>query len=294
MADFAARWPQQLVKCVADRNYICVVGSGISASCTNDLGERPPSWYQLITDLAANLLSVANQRQMVARLLNQSDFLGAAELLQHYVERAGRLPDLYAETAERVEGASGHAYQPGAWHDELLRLDPIVLVTTNFDRIIERATGSGYNLHLPDSSNVDGDLRTGTPVLLKVHGSVDKKEEMVLSASDFARLNRTAGHMSDILRALFTTRTCLFLGYSLQDPDVRLVLEAIMGARGVAPAHYMLTSKSTQPHLKRLFEYVYGVTLVEYRKGPHDEGLEMLRCLAGLAEDRRAAKMLIP
>jgi hypothetical protein len=289
MAAAGHAWPDHLVQCVAERNYLCVVGSGLSATCSNDLGNSPPSWFALVEGLATALLSVKSQRAAIGRLLKAGDYLGAAELLLYYVDQiGGGRVDLHNQLADMVEGPAGHRYEPGPWHNELLRLDPRILVTTNYDRLLERVTKSAYGLHEPGSTKVDVDLRSGAPVLLKIHGSVDKKEDMILCQSDFARLRRDAGHMFDILQALVQTRTCLFLGYSLQDPDIQLVMANVMGARGLAPAHFMLTPRANAPQRKRIFEYAYGVALVEYRKGDHADGLAALRMLSDLVEARRA------
>jgi hypothetical protein len=289
MVALADRWPEHLVKCVAEQNFVCIVGSGLSASCSNNLGATPPAWLALVTGLATAVLTVQRQRTAVERLLGNGDFLGAAELLRYYAERAGRLVDLYGQLAESVDGPDHHRFEPGPWHDELLRLDPRILVTTNYDQILERRFKSGYRVHEPGSSKVDVDLRSGAPVLLKIHGSVSKVEDMILCQTDFARLRRNAGHMFDVLQALLMTRTGLFLGYSMQDPDIQLVMENVMGARGLAPAHYMLTPRTSAPQRKRVFEYAYGVTLVEYRSGDHADGLATLAELSRLVEMRRPA-----
>jgi hypothetical protein len=241
----------------------------------------------LITQLADEVIPVANQRTAVRTLLNRSDYLGAAELLRHYAKKASRLGDLYTALAERVDGPGGDLFQPGPWHDQILRLDPLILVTTNYDRILERLTGNGFNLHRPDSRNVDGDLRAGIPVLIKAHGTVDQKEDMVLAQTDYARLRREAGHMFDVLSALVLTRTCLFLGYGLQDPDINMIMENVMGARGIAPAHYVLTPRSAARHRKDVLEFAYGVTPIEYKNDDHEDGLECLKALAQAVEDLR-------
>lgn len=103
---------RQLIKCIADRNFVCVVGSGVSASARNGAGDRPPGWVSLIKELADDVIPVANQRRLIRTLLNCNDYLGAAELLRHYARKASRLSDLYAGLAERVDGPSGNTFQP--------------------------------------------------------------------------------------------------------------------------------------------------------------------------------------
>jgi hypothetical protein len=250
--------------------------------------ERPPDWKRLIEELTGSLLSVNAQRQRVRALLRNHDYLAAAELLRHYAADAGRTQDLYDGIVARVENPPD-PYQPGPWHDQLLRLDPVTIATTNFDKILERATAAGYGVHLPDATKIDVALRSGSPIIIKLHGSVDHREDIVLCQSDFARVRQTSQHMLDVMHALLLTRTCLFLGYSLDDPDMQLLLENVLGSRAIRPAHFLLGPKSHSPYRKTLFESAYGVTPIEYSRNGHDDGLKMLSGLADLVEEQRTA-----
>ena len=79
-------------------------------------------------------------------------------------------------------------------------------------------------------------------MLVKIHGSVDDATNLVMTRSDYARLRRLGAHVLEVLQALFLTKTALFVGYGFGDPDVQLLLENVMGARGEVAAHYLLTS----------------------------------------------------
>jgi hypothetical protein len=227
-------------------------------------------------------------QKKVKKLLNSNDYLAAAELLRHYAVDAGKTQDLSAGVVSKVESPDD-PYQPSAWHEELLRLDPVTIATTNFDRILERATAAGYAVKAPTDTNIDVAVRSSAPIIIKMHGSVDHQEDIVLCQSDYARLRQKSGHMMGVMHALLMTRTCLFLGYSLDDPDMQLLLENVLGARGIQPAHFLLGPKGSAPYRKALFEGAYGVTPLEYKADDHDDGLRMLRALADLVDERKTA-----
>lgn len=282
------KWPEYLVRCIVQKNFVCVVGSGLSSACENSAGEHPPGWSKLIADLADDLLTVEARRQKIRKLLRGGDYLAAAELLRHYAVEAGKAQDLYAGVISKVESPND-PYLPSRWHDELLRLDPVTLATTNFDKILERATAAGYAVKQPADTKIDVAVRSSTPIIIKMHGSVDHQEDIVLCQSDYARLRQKSGHMMEVIQALLMTRTCLFLGYSLDDPDMQLLLENVLGARGIQPAHFLLGPKSAAPYRKSLFEAAYGVTPLEYKADDHSEGLQMLKALADLVDERKTA-----
>lgn len=165
--------------------------------------------------------------------------------------------------------------------------EPEVVVTTNYDRVIERATRNGYNVHSYESSTLGRDVRSGTPVLVKVHGTVDSASKIILTRSDYSRLRREGAHALEVLQALFLTRTALFVGYSFSDPDIHLLLENVLGARGDVAAHYLLTSDTIPLHQRDVYKYCYGTAVVTFGKQDYKEMNRMLELLAEAVEARR-------
>lgn len=75
------RWPAQLVERIASKNFMLVVGAGISRQCTNDDGKSPPSWKELMNELAKTF-TTGTLRKAVSELVAQQRYLEAAELLR--------------------------------------------------------------------------------------------------------------------------------------------------------------------------------------------------------------------
>jgi hypothetical protein len=288
-ATLMARWPEHVIDRVASRSFVLVLGAGTSGGCKNDAGRVPPGWRELLK-LLAEAYTTGTAKTAALRLVAHEDYLQAAELIRVRSRGAGKEQDFLKKVAEVTDGGrkTEDQYQPVALHDALLRLEPDVLVTTNYDRVLERATKNGYNVHRYDSTTLGSDVRSGTPVLIKIHGSVDSVSELVLTRSDYSRLRRQGAHVLEVLQALFLTRTALFIGYSFSDPDIHLLLENVLGARGDVPAHYLLTGHHTPGYVRDIYAHSYGTTTVTYKSGDYNESRRMVELLGDEVGARRA------
>ena len=139
-------WPQEVIDHAIRRNLLLFVGAGVSASCTNDLGESPPGWLKLLAQVA-DRIGMDDRRAELDDLIEHDRLLEAAELLKIDGRNRSRLQDMFASIKELVDGSHAHLFAGSEWHDAIVRAEPRVIVTTNYDKIIERATSAGYVVH---------------------------------------------------------------------------------------------------------------------------------------------------
>lgn len=288
-ATLLRRWPAHLVKQIVAGNFVLVVGAGVSSASRNDAGESPPNWTTLITRLANELLT-AKPKTVVRDLVAKGRLLEAAELIRARAKAAGKEEDFLHLIAQLTSGGTAERdkFKPGPLHDSLMTLEPEIIVTTNYDKLLERATNNGYNVHAYTSTSLGRDVRSGNPSIVKVHGSIDDGSKIILTRSDYARLRREGAEVLEVLQALFLTRTALFLGYSMGDPDIQLLLENVLGARGQVAAHYLLSSKALPEFQRDVFEYCYGTTLVPFADGDYAEMAHMVALLGTEVQSQRA------
>lgn len=284
------RWPEHLITQLVSKNFVLVVGAGATQTCTNGAGHSPPGWTDLLTTLASHLLT-PTPRRAVKSLIKQGRLLDGAELLRARARADGKEEDFLHQIAALTDGgpAAAEQFQPADLHNSLMMLAPDVVVTTNYDKVLERATANGYHVHAFTSDALGRDVRSGNPVIVKVHGSVDDGSKLVLTRSDYARLRRTGAEVLEVLQALFLTRTALFVGYSMGDPDIQLLLENVLGARGAVAAHYLLGSKALPEYQRETYEFCYGTTVVSYADGDFAEMRKMVALLGAEVEARRVA-----
>lgn len=264
-------WPEALIDRLAADDCVVFVGAGVSSNSANSAGDHPPRWRALLEDLIARFTkgNAAAERR-AKQYVRSGDYLGAAEYIAHLCEKQGLLSDFRERIVTVTDGSEDGTdpFQGNELHSCLSDLNPRILVTTNYDKILERHFQNGYRLKQFNEADIAATIRRGRSVLLKLHGTMDSASSTILTRTDFARLRRDGAHALETLSALLLTRTVLFLGYSLDDPDLRLLLENLFGAQGQQPGHYLLTSDSVEDADREVLKSVYGVELLTYH-GDH-------------------------
>jgi hypothetical protein len=176
------------------------------------------------------------------------------KVASYYAVMAGRRP-----LRERLREVLNHPYQSGALHTFLAAVPaPLVIVVTNYDRLVEQAfqaAGKPYDLVIypadrKDFANavlwwqhntaqplvtapneLDIDLAK-TTVIYKMHGTIlpetNEWDNFVITEEDYVEfLSRmtTNAAIPALFYPHFRERSFLFLGYSLRDWNLRVVLK---------------------------------------------------------------------
>ncbi len=280
---------------IVDGQWVLFIGSGVAATCENSSGARPPTWRGLLERLCA-LISESAARNVGEVLIENRDLIPAADHIRYTLQTENNLHGYYGTIRAAVDGPSGDRYEPSPMYDVLLSLDPRIVFTTNYDRLFEAASSSGFATHPYDRPGLSDELRRGEPVLVKLHGSTDAPTEMVLTRTDYTQVAEKGGEVFDNLRALGLTSTILFVGYSLDDPDIQLVLQAV-GRSGLSPeAHFMLAPEPESAARIPVFRESYGVSVLPYAApaGDHSEAFVALEELAGTVLAARARRTAQP
>jgi hypothetical protein len=103
-------------------------------------------------------------------------------------------------------------------------------VTTNYDTLFELACAEDRSslAVLPyEPAGKDPEARW----LLKLHGTLEQPDDLVLTRDDYLGLPSRAGALYGLLQAMLLTRHMLFLGYSLSDESFHKVLHEVRAAR---------------------------------------------------------------
>lgn len=276
-----------MINALSRNDLVIVIGAGVSINSQNSGAESPPGWKDLIIQLESVARGNGETDPNLQKLIDAGSLLEAAERVVARAHQSGRIRDVQLKLKVLTDGGSAAGggrdnFLPNAWHDAILMLEPTVIITTNYDRLIERASQSGYQVHNYLSETVGQEVRRGEPILVKIHGSVDDLQNIVLTQSDYSRMHIRGRHALDVVQALFLTRVVLFIGYSIGDPDIRLLLQNTVGGRGQIPSHYMLTTRVDEFQRQMLTD-AFGIIPIEYdTTGDHSEGLAMLQELGNV------------
>lgn len=272
-------WPGDLLKQVARRNVVLFVGAGISMASENSAGERPLGWKDLLQKLGNEICSLAEMKSKVNPMIKRGDYLLAAEFIKYTAIKTGN-SNHYRDTISLFcDGPEGDKFAPSELHNKLMDLDPSVIVTTNFDKILERTAGDGYTAMAFNEPEIDNVVRQANNLILKLHGTVTRGTPLVFTQSEYTLLRRDGALALEVLQSLLLTKMALFVGYSFNDPDLKLILETIFGVPGRGPGHVLVMNGKIPDFQQELFTGVYGLNVLSYPVGEHGmllEGIEQL------------------
>lgn len=132
---------------------------------------------------------------------------------------------LKVEAARLVRSAMTNLPDSGEMFDEIETLRHAVVdavITTNYDPLLE-SIFSDFKPFVGQDELLFSNPQ-GVGEIYKIHGDAGVPESMVLTASDFEAFEARNPYLAAKLLTLFVEHPVIFLGYSLQDPDVTSIL----------------------------------------------------------------------
>jgi hypothetical protein len=76
-----------------------------------------------------------------------------------------------------------------------------------------------------------------------------------------------------------TVNTVLFFGYSMNDPDIQLILENINTSTKCDHPHYALMTKFEHIAIKNVIKETYNIHVIEYKQNDHQINIDEIRYL---------------
>jgi hypothetical protein len=141
-----------------------------------------------------------------------------SEVAEHYAEQRGR-PALVAFLRERIDPPG---LRPLRTHRAIARLPFSSIVTTNWDRLLDDALREAGKRVTTVVENYEVAFSNyGDVLLVKMHGSIERPHSIVVTERDYYDFFERLPSLVDMLLYFFATRTFLFVGYSLTDPNFK-------------------------------------------------------------------------
>ena len=125
--------------------------------------------------------------------------------------------------------------QPGKIHNSLAAWPVEVVLTTNFDNLMERAfiingkdaTKTIYD-RLGDQEQIKIAPTVHAPLVYKLHGSLDDIDSMIMTEDNYIDflISLIEGNpkIPDKIKNIFDSNSILFIGYGLKDWNIRVLL----------------------------------------------------------------------
>lgn len=203
---------KELARLIREKKVLLFVGAGISASV--DL----PAWKELIEALGkekgieGDLFRSYGDYMLLAEYADDDD-TGVYEYINQKFDISNN-----DEIKEKLRTSEIYKI--------LYELDFPVIYTTNYDQLIE----TYYDMQRKDSCAVVSTIsdmarmKPGKTRIMKFHGDVKEKKSIVLSEKQYFERMDFQNFMDIQLQADMLQYSVLFLGYSLSDINIKLLL----------------------------------------------------------------------
>ena len=208
--------PNPLIDDIASGKCLPFIGAGFSLNAKLPDNSKMPDWPVLTSILAdASKTDIEN---------------GGPKVASAYEKLFGRVQLIEAiRHALRTD-----VVEPGNAHRQFANLPFDTIYTTNFDLLLE----DSYSIIRRPFRSLVGELQLpfhGGPLttnIVKMHGDLRHEEHMVITHDDYAKFLTVYPVISTHLSAMLITRTALFIGYSLSDPDFNQIREIVKSRLG--------------------------------------------------------------
>ena len=208
---YLQHFPRPVLNDLATGRWLPVVGAGMSLNALMPPGKRMPLWNDLGKQLGDELSDYSS-----------NGTLDAISAYEHEFSRP-RLIERLSELLFLREA------QPGEAHKEFCLIPFDIVCTTNFDFLLERQYHATprYVHPVVDEEQLSVNVSSAGTLLLKLHGDLRHPSRLVVSESDYDGFLARYPLLATYLANLLITKTALFIGYSLDDPDFRQVWHVV-------------------------------------------------------------------
>ncbi|CDX04897.1 Sir2-like protein [Desulfitobacterium hafniense] len=279
-------WPENLIEELAYRRCILFLGSGISATAKNDEGKSPETWGNFLNNIKNLIINPKPEDiDFIDKMLRQENYLLALQVIYDLSD-----PGAYSKYLK--DNFSRGRFSPSPLHLAIKQIDSKIVITTNFDKIYDNLCNEdGYvKYDYQKTKSIISNIKSPENIIIKAHGTIDDTDEIIFTAQQYYEKQAANPDFYALLEALFMTNTVLFLGYSLNDPDINLVMQSIRNTSSSHCPHYIVIKEGTPKHIIKHWERTYNVSCLHY--GPNHENLEenieeLKNLVLGLREDRQ-------
>lgn len=218
MEKFIDLLPNPLLEDIVNNRCVPIIGAGFSANASMPKGLTMPLWKEVGKYYGKQL---------------RHDFENPLDAISSYSHVYGRPKTIeHLRKILHIDNA-----KPGEVHKKFAYLQFDVIITTNFDLLLEKSFDAINRSYYPileeeqlSINPVDPVIQNRITRIVKIHGDVNHPTRLVLTEDDYDVYLQNNPIMCTHIANLLVSRTPLFIGYSLDDPDFRTIWQ-IIGSR---------------------------------------------------------------
>jgi hypothetical protein len=204
-------FPKPVLDDLLTGKWLPVVGAGMSLNAIVPTGKKMLLWNGLGEALAKEIPDFSSTGALDAISAFEHEF-GRTRLVE-------RLSDLLL-----MKDA-----QPGDAHKEFCTIPFDIVCTTNFDFLLERQYDltPRYVYPIVDEEQLSVNSDSAGTLLVKLHADLHHPKRLVVTEADYDGFLTHYPLLATYLANLLITRTAVFIGYSLEDPDFRQIWRVV-------------------------------------------------------------------
>lgn len=170
-----------------------------------------PTWSDLIKLMLKEMPDLKYEEDK----LSSDDYLKIAQI---YFNTYGE-----EKYKDKVKGSFKEDCTPNKIHDMIYALHPNHILTTNYDNLLEQeAVKVGRNFSVINADNAVSSAPSSS-YIIKVHGDFSSSN-FVLKEQDYLDYEQNYKLIDKLVKTIFSTNLVIFIGYSLQDYNIKLIL----------------------------------------------------------------------
>jgi hypothetical protein len=261
---------EALAAAVRGRHAILFAGAGVSM-CVG-----LPSWSELIAHMCSELQLDPNTFPAAET--------GYHTLAEYYRLKMGSIGPLRS-WMDKSWSVSEERVRHSRVHELIVSLGFPIIYTTNYDANLEIAfTAFGHDYVKVASARDVARAQGDATQIVKFHGDFEDDASLVIAETDYFSRLRFASPLDIKFRADALGRTVLFIGYSMSDLNIRLLLHRLWetwrdsGQENDRPRSFVFMPRANPIHQSVLGQW--GITVLNGDKDDPEQALvEFLEAL---------------
>lgn len=150
-------------------------------------------------------------------------------------------------------------------HELIARLSAVkTIFTTNYDNKLEEQFHNIHRDFIPIVSEEDlKNWDEGKTAVVKLHGSFDRyPPPLVITDDDYVRFLMNSNLLKDTFKHILSTKITIFIGYSLSDYNIKLLLEEVNSVFKGRTLGYLIQREKFGPEESHYWKNK-GITLLK-------------------------------
>lgn len=196
------------------------IGAGFSKNSETDL-KKIPLWSDLINDLKKSL-----------GVESETDYLKIAQL--YYLQ--------YGEYQyfNKLKKYFDVDLKPSRVHEKLFDILPSLIVTTNWDNLLEQTAFNEGLTYDVITNDVDLVKSRYFHKIIKMHGDF-QHHNIVFKEDDYLKYSEGFPLIENYLKSILSTYVVVFIGYSYSDVDLKLITKWIETKSEITPPKFLFS-----------------------------------------------------